>query len=269
MDSEHLPFPPELLDPIIAGLQPPPIPWLVRGLFPSGTLLEIAADPKTGKSFLALDLALAVIEGTSFLGLPVECQGPVAYFDEENSLPVLRERVFALTQGRGIKATDGRLHFYRFRCVGKELRQWVPAVAKITKELKPVLIIFDTLLKFSGGPMPGKENDSSLMQAVCGGMRQVARGQTALFLHHLSRLHRMPRGSTILVGDPDGVWKLTRVGGRPRKGQPLPPLMLTPTESRLIDVTEPMKVTARGTKECMTLEGEVCAPPREDEDGSE
>ena len=264
MTDEHLPYAPEPLDSIIAGVKPPPIPWLVRGLFPSGTLLEIAADPKTGKSFLALDLSLAIITGTTFLGLPVEKQGPVVYFDEENSLPVLAERVYALAKGRGINATDGLLHLFRFRCVGRELREWVPKVARVTAHIKPVLIVFDTLLKFTGGPVAGKENDSSLMQAVCSGMREVARSETAIFLHHLNKADKTPRGSSILVGDPDGVWKLTRMRGRPRHDQPLPSLLLNPTESRLVDITRPIKVTTRGTKACMTLEGEVTEPPQEE-----
>ena len=53
----------------------PPIKWIVPGILPEGLTL-LAGKPKLGKSWLALDIAVAVASGGSVLGR--ECEpGPV------------------------------------------------------------------------------------------------------------------------------------------------------------------------------------------------
>ena len=53
----------------------PPIQWIVPGILPEGLTL-LAGKPKLGKSWLALDIAVAVASGGSVLGR--ECEpGPV------------------------------------------------------------------------------------------------------------------------------------------------------------------------------------------------
>ena len=47
---------------------------LVEGIIPKG-LTVIAGSPKIGKSWMALDLAIAVASGGSFLGRPVKQAG--------------------------------------------------------------------------------------------------------------------------------------------------------------------------------------------------
>jgi hypothetical protein len=63
--------------------------WLLRGL-PS----LLAAVPGTGKSYLALDLALRTIVGGIYPdGQQVEVTGPVLYVDAENTPAIHKERV--------------------------------------------------------------------------------------------------------------------------------------------------------------------------------
>jgi hypothetical protein len=47
----------------------PPIPWLVDGVIPGEGLTLLAGAPKVGKSWLTLQLALAVSSGGDFWGL--------------------------------------------------------------------------------------------------------------------------------------------------------------------------------------------------------
>ena len=57
----------------------PKSPFIVDGLVTSGVNI-IAADEKTGKSWMMLDLALAVAKGADFLGHPTR-QGQVFYLN--------------------------------------------------------------------------------------------------------------------------------------------------------------------------------------------
>lgn len=68
--------------------------FLVEGLVTSGVNV-IAADEKTGKSWMMLDLALCIAQGKDFLGHPVR-QGNVFYFSLEDTYERLQDRLFRL-----------------------------------------------------------------------------------------------------------------------------------------------------------------------------
>jgi len=65
------------------GWEPPVVEWILPGMIPDGYSI-VAGRPKTGKSFLLLDVALAVANGGHALGkIPVE-QGDVLYMALED-----------------------------------------------------------------------------------------------------------------------------------------------------------------------------------------
>jgi uncharacterized membrane protein len=71
-----------------------PISWLVPGLLPEG-LMVLAARPKIGKSWLALDLALATATGGRLLGRPAR-RGDVLYLGLEDSDRRMQGRLLKL-----------------------------------------------------------------------------------------------------------------------------------------------------------------------------
>lgn len=76
----------------------PPLSWSVPGLLPEGFGI-LAAAPKIGKSWLMLNLAIAVAAGTPFLGVAVE-QRPVLYFALEDGERRLQDRLRRLLDDR-------------------------------------------------------------------------------------------------------------------------------------------------------------------------
>ncbi len=54
------------------------IQWAIKRVLPSSGLAAVYGQPGTGKSFIALDMAMAIAEGTSWFGCRVK-QAPVAY----------------------------------------------------------------------------------------------------------------------------------------------------------------------------------------------
>lgn len=81
---------------------PSPRPrWLVQDIWAEGACGFIAGAPKSYKSWLALDLALSVATGMPFLGQwPVKKQGPVLYLQEEDPVPLVKDRYRLVLEGK-------------------------------------------------------------------------------------------------------------------------------------------------------------------------
>ncbi len=75
--------------------------WLVDKLIPPGLTL-LVAPPKAGKSYFALQMALAVASGKAFLDRETNAS-PVCYFDLEEEHSLLLERVAPIQKAHGIK----------------------------------------------------------------------------------------------------------------------------------------------------------------------
>src|SRR5689334_1737772 len=84
---------------VLEGGDPTP-EWLVEDMFYRGQVFVLAGAPGVGKSFLCNTLAFAIAYGVSFLGKAVT-PGKVLYFDEENSLPDLRQYIRSIWKGMG------------------------------------------------------------------------------------------------------------------------------------------------------------------------
>lgn len=70
----------------------PPMSWVVPGILPEG-LAILAGKPKFGKSFLALDLAIAISKGCKALG-SISCErGDVLYLALEDGKRRIRDRL--------------------------------------------------------------------------------------------------------------------------------------------------------------------------------
>lgn len=77
---------------LVRDLKPPK--WLIRGVLTEGAVGFIAGQPKSYKSWTGLDMALSVASGQPFLNhFPVEKPGPVLYIQEEDSGPLLKQRL--------------------------------------------------------------------------------------------------------------------------------------------------------------------------------
>jgi hypothetical protein len=130
-------------DALLSTTFPPPL-WTVPELLPAG-LASLAGRPKLGKSWLALQLAVAVASGGRFLDAKVE-GGPVLYLALEDSPRRLKARLERLKAPTGL-----RLRFET---------DWPPLngnagglmdLERRVEKVKPRLVVVDTLARaFSG-----------------------------------------------------------------------------------------------------------------------
>ncbi len=182
------------------------ITWLVDGWMPMAGSSAAIAKPKVGKSTFARNLALAVANGSDFLGRPTQ-QGPVIYLALEESNRRVREQ------------------FRRIGCTGEEpiYVHTGPAPLKLFEELypfmeslKPVLVVIDPLFRAV------RVQDSSAYAEMTAAFDPILRlaqstGCHVLVLHHASKMAtdatNAALGSTAIAGSVDSIFHLNSMAG--------------------------------------------------------
>ena len=85
----------------LASVHIPRPRWLIDGIWTRGGCGFISGAPKSYKSWVALDLAVAVATGAPMLGMHrVAASGPVLYLQEEDPLSTVVDRLDQIVEGR-------------------------------------------------------------------------------------------------------------------------------------------------------------------------
>lgn len=184
--------------------------WTVPDLLPEG-LAILAGRPKLGKSFLALQLAIAVATGGRFLGHEI-AQGGVLYIALEDGPRRLQRRLTKMAAPHSTRLVF-RLTWPLLGAGG------VKALDTYIAKVQPALIVIDTLGKLSGKT---DSNDYSEVGVLLGPLQSLAiqSGVCILCVDH----HKKPGpeshdvvddvlGSTAKAGAADVIWGLYRKRG--------------------------------------------------------
>lgn len=181
--------------------EPPPVNWLVRGIFPLGACCLIASPPNVGKSMLSLDMAAKVAGypgplGPDYsFGAAVAAHGRAVYVSAEDDQPEIHRRLWSLCGG----VMPDRLHVLSLPDVGhfgiieadrltREYRPteaWRDLVTEI-RELPDVkLILLDTLQALTTGDTNTVEATQPLMNEATA--LASATGACVLLVHHVAK----------------------------------------------------------------------------------
>ncbi len=193
----------------LKGKNYPPLRYAIDGLLTEGLTL-LGGKPKIGKSYMALDFAMAVASGGVALG-SVEChQGAVLYCALEDNHRRLQRR---MKQLYGVEETWPRdLHFATSspRLDGglvDELREWID-----THDAK--LVIIDT---FAGVRPRGRGEGYDADYAALSPLQEMAgeMGVAIMVIHHLRKMQGDDpfdtiSGTTGLTGAVDAAFVLQR-----------------------------------------------------------
>jgi len=170
--------------------------WVIRDVIPRGEPGLIVGPPKCGKTWLALDLALAVATGQPWLGTFPHATGApqrVLVLALEDAVRRTRRRLAALARGRGVDLAtlDGTLAISAtpvalpggapLRALTAELAAWRPAV-----------VLIDNLTRTMVGD-PNATRDAAAFSQAWGHLCQ-ATGAAVVFLHHTAKLAVGERG---------------------------------------------------------------------------
>jgi hypothetical protein len=160
-----------------------PTRWMVESQIAQGDIVLLQGEPNVGKSFLTMNLCIAVAQGwQSFLGYKMSgVPGRVLYVDEENPEDVVHQRMRQL----GLMSHGHENIRYLWE-QGVRLDRDPHKLLDEAKAFEPDLIVIDSLTRIhtqdenSNGAMSKMAND---------GIKPLARatGATVVVLHHTNK----------------------------------------------------------------------------------
>lgn len=189
-------------------------PFIVQDILCAG-LTILAAPPKTGKSFLVLDLACAIAEGRDFWGLHTE-QGSVLYLDLEGTAWRTQERFPAIGRKSKTDCPAALSMAYHAAAVDAglidQLSGWIDAAPN------PRLIVIDTLAHIKGRVARGEDAyqaDTRFMKPLHD--LAIAKGVAIITVTHTRKSNGFALddpfdaviGSTAQYGNSDGGWVIS------------------------------------------------------------
>lgn len=215
--------------------------WLVEGLVAEQAVGFIGGVPKTGKTWLGLDLAVAVAAGVPALGrFPVRHSGPVLLYTAEDQAADIRQRVAGIAQAAGVDLERLAVGLIIDPVLRLDLDADRDRLAEALGRIKPRLLVLDPLVRLH----QSDENSSADISEILGFLRQMQRQHACaiLLVHHLRKsgpgdTGQALRGSGDLHAWGDSNLYVTRQDGK---------TVLVP-EHRAHPPTPPFTISIRGT----------------------
>lgn len=164
-------------------------PWLVAELMTRGGVTTIGAEPKASKTWLALEISIAIATGTKACGEFLAERGRVAYFFAEDDGRQVRNRIRALLAGRGLppETIFGRVHVCpRGSFLDITRDEDLALIVASSRVLGKIdLLVLDPLRDIHSG----EEDKSDSMRNVMRRLRLLVEllGCTVLVVHHTAK----------------------------------------------------------------------------------
>jgi hypothetical protein len=122
--------------------------WLIEGLWAAEAVGIVGGEPKCCKSFLALDMTVAVAAGRPCLRrFPVPQAGRVLLYAAEDALPVVRQRLEGIATTVGVALPDLDIHVITALSLRLDLAADQERLAATATQLRPRLLVLDPLVR--------------------------------------------------------------------------------------------------------------------------
>jgi len=159
--------------------------WLVEELWADEAVGIVGGEPKCGKSFLALDLAVAVASGAPALRrFPVPRPGPVVLFAAEDALHIVRARLCDIAHAVGVDFDRLDVHVITRPVLRLDLDVDRALLRDITGQIEPRLVVLDPFVRLHRID----ENVAGEVAPLLAFLRPLQRRfQTAVLLVHHAR----------------------------------------------------------------------------------
>ncbi len=189
----------------------PPVSYCVPDLIPEG-LTIIAGKPKIGKSFMALDICIAIAAGRLCLGERKPIQGDVLYAAMEDNERRMQRRIDKLLKTFGEQWPQGLTLANSWRRLDKggvgDIGQWIEQTAN------PRLVVLDTLASVK--PIRTQQGYTEDYESLAA-LHRLAndKGVSIILLHHTRKMEAEDPVDTVsgtlgLAGCADSVLVLAR-----------------------------------------------------------
>ncbi len=188
---------------------PPELPEeLIKGILRRGHKMLVSGSSKAGKSFLLMELCIAIAEGSEWLGFPCT-KGRVLYVNLEIDPASAINRFLKIYNVLGLRmASANNIVIWNLRGHAVPLDQLVPKLIRRVRDQHFDAIIIDPIYKV----ITGDENNASEMGAFCNQFDKICTetGCSTIYCHHHSKgvqgaKRAMDRasGSGVFARDPD------------------------------------------------------------------
>jgi hypothetical protein len=160
--------------------------WLVTGLWSEQAVGIVGGEPKCCKSFLALDLAVAVAAGVPCLRrFAVPRAGRVLLFAAEDALHIVRRRLEGISAAAGVALVNLDIQVITAPTVRLDLDADRRNLAETVARLQPRLLILDPFVRLHRID----ENASGEVAPLLAYLRELQRRHdvTVLVVHHAKK----------------------------------------------------------------------------------
>ncbi|MBZ5574706.1 MAG: AAA family ATPase [Acidobacteriia bacterium] len=160
--------------------------WLIERLWTHQAVGIIGGSPKSGKTWLALEIAVSVASGSPCLDtFPVFSPGPVLLYAAEDSATALRARVETLTQVHKVNFERLDVHIITVDSLRLDRPDHQDRLEATLNVYRPVLLVLDPLVRVHAID----ENVAGQVAALLGYLRalQRATGAAIALVHHVRK----------------------------------------------------------------------------------
>lgn len=195
---------------------PPLSPPLIDNVLRKGHKMLLAGPSKAGKSFALIELAIAIAEGTKWLGFQCH-KGRVWYINLELDDVSCKHRIKDVYNALGITpSSPNNLDIWNLRGKCEPMDKLAPKLIRRALKKNYTAIIIDPIYKI----ITGDENSADQMAHFCNQFDKVctALGCAVIYCHHHSKgtqsnKRSMDRasGSGVFARDPDALIDLVEL----------------------------------------------------------
>lgn len=186
-----------------------PPSWLIKNVLPAADLIVMFGESGSGKSFLALDLALSIARGVAWRGQRTR-KGRVFYIAAEGGAGV-RNRLKAYASKHGLDAKDIPLWVIHAAPNFLQREDALEVARSVIESGGADLIIVDTLAQVTPGANENASEGMSKAVEHCRGIR-IATGAPVMLIHHAGKdQSKGARGWSGLKGAVDAELEVLRL----------------------------------------------------------
>jgi hypothetical protein len=185
---------------------PPDHRWLIEDLWANEAVGIIGGEPKCGKSFLALDMVVAVAAGVPCLRrFPPTQRGPVLLYAAEDALHLVRTRLEGICHAARITLADLPIHVITAPSLRLDLTEDRQQLLATVAAVRPILLVLDPFVRLHRID----ENASSEVAPLLAYLRELQRRFTlaVVVVHHARKgAHALRAGQALRGSSEFHAW---------------------------------------------------------------
>ncbi len=171
--------------PTFLSSEDPPAPYLIEDLLPEQVLQLDHGEPRTRKTWAALEMAIALSTGTPAFGLErfaVSQAVPVLYSSQEDAARLVRIRAKALLRGRGTETFPETLAFSVHKGINLDSMAWRERLLTDVNRYGLRLVVLDPIRRYS----PNTDKGPAEVREITGFLRTltIETGASVAIIHH-------------------------------------------------------------------------------------